>query len=261
MGRFIIRHRFSLFVSLDIIILLYMQLYFSHQALKADGWNYLLDNGYEGYASSVRVNYDGGSPAEIQHFVEVQRRENDQLFQNGTREVQGAILDFKRPLSLAEADAFINKYGIWADSYNLTIHNPLYPNSRATLEVTLGRDGRNPQFFDNSWLDKTIATFSTNNVCTCSFVGITTMRVNLDYPHYKQLLADKDVYTVEMMAQVVKAKLENGPLLEWGLKGLYGVKLDDYNQLLHNVSYQPLYSQLERFKMVQMTEAETGNEK
>lgn len=175
--------------------------------VQEQGWGYALHI-KDSKLVMVTISYDTHSAAGIEAYAAAQRQENRQLFRQGT-EVKAVSLVFNHTLTWDEADAFVTKYGIYASGYDLHGVNNADPTDIYSLGIGLVRDGKNPQRF-NDGMREAAQQHEAERLKNVTIKGISGMQVNLTENQYAQVSADPNVYLVEMVQQVVQAKIANG---------------------------------------------------
>lgn len=99
------------------------------RTIKAQGWSYTttIENGT---LTNAEVDTNFKSAADVEAYAAAMRQENLALFKSGVTEVTAAPIVFKKPLTWAEADAFIKKYHLYGGDYEYRLVSKTNPNDR-----------------------------------------------------------------------------------------------------------------------------------
>ena len=205
-------------------------------------WRYTLQI-VDGKIADVNIDFNFQSAADVEKYTNAMRRENLALFNSGIQQVSAVSIVFNRTFTWAEADAFVKKYQLYAGGYDFRLVDKNDSNNRFAYGIGLVRDGKTGDGFgDNSqqrFDDYIASTYPDNGV----FKGIIGLQVRLSSSEYKTVVADPNVYLVDMPGVVVEAKIAKQDKPE--LKGLQ--KITDF--YLPKNSPQ-LYRSLEDFGLV-----------
>jgi hypothetical protein len=175
------------------------------------GWGYYLEI-EDGKLDYVAVYYDSNTAAGVQAYAEAQRKENEQFFQNGAKEVKAASIVFKRALTWDEADAFVRAYGIYAAGYYSFGWPEDNPDDIYSMGIGVIRDGKTGLGFNDGYrasFDQKAKSIVGDQVVVR---GIGAMQANFTREQYGAVSGDPDVYLVEMPAQIIKAKIQRGEI-------------------------------------------------
>ncbi|HEX8221344.1 MAG TPA: hypothetical protein VF914_19300 [Chloroflexia bacterium] len=181
----------------------------SHQSkeVQHQGWGYTLDI-KDAKLDAVAVHYDVSSPAGIEAYAAAQRKENEQFFKSGAAKVTAASVVFNRALTWDEADAFVRKYGLYANLYEFYGLNTSNPDDIYSFALGLTRDGKSTQAFNDGMRELVDQRMSRSFGGSVTLMGVAAMQVDLDKEQYKAVSADAEVYLIEMSNQVVKSKIK-----------------------------------------------------
>lgn len=253
------RHKILSFFLILLVIMLGLgaQSYFSHETLKSEGWNYSIpiDSIFWDSSRYVAVDYDYRNAAGLEAFANAMRRENEQVFLSGVYEVMPVTIYFNHPLSWDEADTFVKKYGLRASGYNIRVVDVTNAGVPGIMGTGVARNGKTGQGFDDTarqQLEQQLTRINPASSSTYVSKGVITIQVSLDYEEYHKVIADQDVYLVEMLRQVIKNRIKQGPLLDLAFARLLNFDLDNPN--VYDIQFGGLpityYRQLEDFKLV-----------
>jgi hypothetical protein len=228
------------------------------RTIKAQGWSYTatIENGT---LTNAEVDTNFNSAADVEAYASAMRRENLALFTHGVTKVTAAPIVFKRPLSWAEADAFVKKYHVYGGAYQYRLVNKTNPNDRYVWSIGMFMDGKDPAASSDQARQQLENVMKNELQDKAIFKGVIGMLLDLTASDYQQVSADPDVYLVEMPGEIIKAQLATGTVPE--LKDIKSVLLatgavadlkdvKNIQQLRINKGSAQLYRQLEDFNLV-----------
>lgn len=190
--------------------------------IKDQGWSYsvTLENGKAVHAE-VLTNFQ--NIADVEAYADAMRKENLKLFATTTK-VMAAPIVFKRPLTWAEADAFVKRYKLHAGDYQYRLVDKSNPNNRYVWSIGMSIDGSDPSSSSNV-AQKQLANVMQNELqVTADFKGVIGLAADLTLQDYKSVSTDPDVYLVDMPGEIIKSKLAQDSVPE--LKGIDKKQVD-----------------------------------